>query len=178
VSDCVNPRPEIEAHLLPDGGPIPNNPRLPLLIYRGALKASPGVDAAGIFERLFEEQGWLGTWRNGIYPYHHYHSTSHEVLGVYAGEATVCLGGEKGVRAVIRAGDVLVIPAGVGHCNLGSSDDFGVVGAYPEGRDCDLCRGRPGERPQVEWNIAEVPGPARDPLPGLQESALEKFWQS
>jgi uncharacterized protein YjlB len=177
MSDAVNPRPEIESRLLPDGGAIPNNPTLPVLIYRAAVKPPAGEDTAGVYERLFARQGWLSPWRNGIYPYHHYHSTSHEVLGVFAGEATVCLGGEKGFRTVIRAGDVLVIPAGAGHCNLGSSDDFGVVGAYPDGREWDLCRGKPGERPQVDWNIAEVPLPAHDPLPGLRESALAKFWQ-
>jgi long-chain acyl-CoA synthetase len=40
--------------------------------------------------------GWSGTWRNGIYAFHHYHSTSHEVLGIAAGSAAVRFGGEGG----------------------------------------------------------------------------------
>ncbi len=177
MSDYTNPQPDVESHLLPDGGSIPNNPRLPVLIYRAAVRASAGEDAAGVYERLFAQQGWLSPWRNGIYNYHHYHSTSHEVLGVFAGEATVCLGGERGLQTVVRSGDVLLIPAGVGHCNLGAGVGFGVVGAYPEGREWDLCRGRPGERPQADWNIAGVPLPERDPVPGLHESALARYWR-
>ena len=177
MKESSHPYPEVEAHLLPDAGSIPNNPRLPALIYRAAVKPSAEEDAASVYERLFEQQGWLKPWRNGIYSFHHYHSTSHEVLGVFGGEATVCLGGEDGIRATFRAGDVLLIPAGVGHCNLGSSADFGVVGAYPDGREWDLCRGNPGERPAVDRNIARVPLPACDPLPGLHVSVLGKYWR-
>ena len=88
--------------------------------------------------------GWGGSWRNGIFPFHHYHSTSHEVLGIARGSARVRFGGEKGQTVEVAAGDVVVIPAGVGHKNEGSSPDLLVIGAYPEGRDYDLCRGEPG----------------------------------
>ena len=47
----------------------------------------------------------------------------------------------------LSKGDVIVIPAGVAHQNISASDDFGVVGAYPDGREWDLLRGRSGERP-------------------------------
>ena len=35
-------------------------------------------------------------WRNGIYPYVHYHSMIHEALGVARGRAKVRFGGDNG----------------------------------------------------------------------------------
>lgn len=164
---------EIEARVLEDDGSIPNSP-LPLLIYRAAIDVN-GKDPAAVFEELFTKNGWQGTWRDGIYSYHHYHSTAHEVLGVYAGEAKVQLGGEKGLVADIRLGDVVIIPAGVGHINLGASHDFGVVGAYPEGQDYDMCYGKPEERPRAVKNIARVPRPDSDPVFGKSGPLLDRW---
>src|SRR5262245_32395734 len=119
-----------------DDGQIPNNPHLPALLYRGVAIAG---DAAAS-ERLFAGHAWGGLWRDGIYPFHHYHSTAHEALGIAAGRALVLLGGPRGVRVELQAGDVVVLPAGTGHCNLGASDDLLVVGAYPPGQRWDLRR--------------------------------------
>ena len=83
---------------------------------------------------LFERNGWGGAWRNGIYAHHHYHSTAHEVLGVASGSVRVRLGGDGGKTVVLRAGDVVVVPAGVAHKSEGTSPDLVVVGAYPQGR--------------------------------------------
>jgi uncharacterized protein YjlB len=165
---------EPERHLLTDDGRIPNNPRLPLLVYRGALEPGPS-DPAATFETAFARNGWRGAWRDGIYGFHHYHSTSHEVLGIARGSVRVRLGGEGGLATELRAGDVAVIPAGVGHKNEGSTPDLLVVGAYPDGRDWDLCRGEPGERPRVLDNIAAVPLPAADPLAGA-DGPLVAIW--
>ena len=109
-------------------------------------------------------------------PSHHYHSTTHEVLAVYRGAATLQLGGEKGRKFAVNPGNVIVIPAGVGHKRVESSEDFGVVGAYPGGRHWDLLRGRPGERPQAERNIAAVPLPENDPIYG-PDGPLRKIWE-
>ena len=79
-------------------------------------------------------------WRNGIYAHHHYHSTAHEVLGIVAGSVRVRLGGESGKTVELRAGDVVVIPAGVAHKSEGASPDLLVVGAYPGGKSPDMCR--------------------------------------
>ncbi len=165
--------PDVLARVLRDDGVFPNS-RLPLLIYRNAVTV-PEDDPAGAFEQVFAANGWKRSWRNGIYPYHHYHSTAHEVLGIYAGSARVQLGGDGGIVREVHAGDVIIIPAGVAHKNLDSTDDFGVVGAYPDGRDWDLNYGKPGERPQTDRNIARVPLPKADPVYG-DEGPLRDKW--
>ena len=146
-------------------GAFPNNERLPLLVYQSAL-ALPQSNPAAIVEDLFESNGWSGSWRNGIYGFHHYHSTAHEVLGVYSGSAKVQLGGENGITLTVRRGDVIIIPAGVAHKNLGAGNDFRVVGAYPLGQDPDMCYGKAGERPQADDRIANVSLPRMDPVYG------------
>jgi len=158
---------------LKDDGIIPNS-KLPLLLYQGVIALSEN-DPAHIFEELFEENGWGDSWRNGIYSYHHYHSTAHEVLGIYRGSAKVQLGGEQGTIQNVRAGDVIVIPAGVAHKNLGSSDDFGVLGAYPKGHDWDMNYGKPGERPRADQNIARVSLPKMDPVFGKNGPLADKW---
>lgn len=164
----------VVARLLRDDGSVPNNPKLPLLIYRAVLDLPEG-DPASPVESLFRENGWGNGWRNGIYTYHHYHSTAHEALAAYRGSAKVKLGGESGIAVDISAGDVLVLPAGVGHKNLGASEDFAVFGAYPDGQDYDILYGKPGERPQADQNIARVPLPGSDPVYG-KEGPLREHW--
>ncbi len=161
------------SHRFSDDGRIPNHPDLPLLVYAGAL-AIGAADRAAAFEALFRRHGWGGMWRNGIYAFHHYHSTAHEVLGIAAGRARVRFGGEHGTTLDIEAGDAVLIPAGVGHCNLGASADLLVVGAYPEGQRPDLRRGGPDDRPQVLANIAAVPLPRRDPITGRDGAAWDR----
>jgi len=158
-----------------DDGIFPNSV-LPLLFYQQTL-ITEAKDPASIFEQRFAENDWTNSWRDGVYPFPHYHSTSHEVLGIYRGAATLRLGGEHGRNVAVDAGDVIVIPAGVAHQNIGASDDFGVVGAYPGGRKWDLLRGLPGERPRADDNIAAVPMPKNDPIYGV-EGALRQIWKS
>ena len=169
--DPVGP---VEAIHFEDDGAIPNNPGLPLLVYAGAVEVS-GADPAARFERLFAQNGWSGGWRDGIYPFPHYHSTAHEVLGIARGRAKVRFGGERGRVLEVQAGDVVVIPAGVGHQNLGASGDLLVVGAYPGGADFDLCRGKADERPRVLDNIRQVALPPADPVYGADGPLLGKW---
>lgn len=171
--ECVVNEPQLIEELLDGDGTFPNSP-LPLLLYREVISLPDGNGAA-LFEELFEANGWSGCWRNGIYPYHHYHSTAHEVLGIYRGSAKVQLGGERGVIREVRAGDVLVIPAGLAHKNLGASDDFGVVGGYPEGQDWDMNYGKAGERPTADKKIAGVPLPRMDPVYGTRGPLVQKW---
>ena len=173
----VHPQPsrtEPEAHHFADDGHIPNS-RLPVLIYRGALDPA-SADLASLFEQLFTRNDWRGAWRDGVYPFHHFHSTSHEVLGIARGRARVRLGGEVGQSFELSAGDVVVLPAGVGHKDEGSSPDLLVVGAYPEGRSWDVCRGDPAEREEVLANLAQVPLPEQDPVHG-REGPLPARWR-
>ena len=166
---------EPEPHLFEDDGTVPNNPRLPFLVYPGALQL--GDDPAAACEAVFAANRWDRSWRNGIYPFPHFHSTAHEALGICRGEARVRFGGAKGVVMTVRAGDVVVIPAGVGHQNLGASDDLLVVGAYPPGPDWDLCTGEDGERPRALDDIAAVPLPPADPLFG-EDGPLMAHWRA
>ncbi|MEO1249508.1 MAG: cupin domain-containing protein [Pseudomonadota bacterium] len=155
-------------------GAVPNN-RLPLLVYPQGLPAGDD-DKAAAFERLFAGNGWPESWRNGIFPYHHFHSTSHEVLGIARGRATVLFGGERGEVLDVEAGDVVVIPAGVGHKRLECSNDLLVVGAYPDGQDWDLREGDPDEYEDVTANVAAVAMPSQDPVRG-REGPLRELWR-
>lgn len=157
-----------------DAGDIPNNPHLPLVVFKRAVSLR-GDDPASLFEALFPRGGWYAAWRYGVYPFAHYHSTAHEVLGCYRGSASLRLGHSKGVTLVVEAGDVVMIPAGVGHQNLGSSSDFHVVGGYPDGQSADLLRGQRGERPAADENIARVRLPAGDPIFG-RDGPLREHW--
>jgi uncharacterized protein YjlB len=159
--------------LFKDDGVIPNS-RYPLLLYHGVINVQ-AADPASHVQEQFAANNWTNSWRNGIYTFHHYHSTSHEVLGVYRGSVTVRLGGEQGRDFRVQAGDVIVIPAGVGHKNLEASADFGVVGAYPDGRQWDLLTGKPGERPEADHHIAALPVPGNDPVYGAK-GPLRKVW--
>ena len=113
---------QISFHPFADDGDIPNN-RLPLILYAGAIDPAAG-DPAVAFEELFRANGWGDGWRNGIFPFHHYHSTAHEVLGIAAGEAEVRFGGEGGATVQVKAGDAVLIPAGVGHKRLSARPTF------------------------------------------------------
>ncbi len=99
------------------------------------------------------------------------------MLAICAGHAEVQLGGPDGLRTTLRAGDVVVIPAGVAHKNLGSSSDFTVVGAYPEGQSYDMCYGKEGERPASDERIRNVPLPQFDPLVG-RKGPLTQHWRA
>lgn len=166
--------PELIEETFSDDGTFPNNEELPTLVLRGAFRRSVSNLAAEM-ERVFRRHNWRGTWRNGIFLYHHYHSTSHEVLGVSRGQAHVQLGGPEGTALEVHAGDVMVLPAGVAHKNLGAEGSFQVVGGYPNGRRWDLKTGKPGERPEADRNIAEVPRPSQDPVYGDTGPVVERW---
>jgi uncharacterized protein YjlB len=159
-----------------DDGVIPNNPMLPLVVYEGAVRHDGSFDPAAVLEQLFESSGWTGTWRNGIYDYGHFHSATHEVLGVARGQATVRFGGMIGRDIPIAAGDVAILPAGTGHQRLSASSDFLVVGGYPDPDRYDECTGKPAERARALESIPRARMPDADPVFG-RDGPLRGLWQ-
>ena len=161
---------EPETFVFADDGTIPNSP-LPLLVYRDAVPS----DASAI-ETCFARHRWPPAWRDGVFPFHHFHSNAHEVLGVARGWVKVRFGGPDGQTVQVQAGDVAVLPAGLSHCNEGQSPDLLIVGAYPaNGPGPDTHRGEPEEHGAVLRNVAATPCPDSDPVQG-PEGALRRLW--
>ena len=152
---------QLETWTAPPGDRIPNHPRFPVLVYRGVEGAAAGAESA---RTLFAEHGWGGSWVDGVFPFHHFHSTSHEVLAVVAGSATLELGGPQGESFDVAEGDVLVLPAGTGHRRAAARDGFTVVGAYPAGQErYDLLREADDA---ARERIRALPAPDEDPVGG------------
>jgi uncharacterized protein YjlB len=158
----------VERQTLEPNGAIPNSP-YPVLIYRNVLSPN-GRDLARAFEQMFGANDWPPAWRAGLYSMHHYHSTAHEVLGIFSGWVEARLGGEGGPRLTLRHGDAILIPAGVAHRNEGESSDFSAVGAYPRGMRPDLCYGKESERARALRNLTKLPAPNPDPVFGTVAS--------
>jgi uncharacterized protein YjlB len=161
-----------------DDGVIPNNPKLPVVLYRSPVRLSGTFDTAAVFEELFERNGWGDSWRNGIYDYAHYHSQIHEVLGVARGHARVRFGGAKGRALKLKAGDVAILPAGTGHERLSGSTDLLVVGAYPPFGTYDECRasGKEKEHDRARMTIPRVALPRKDPV-YERDGSLLSLWR-
>ncbi len=100
------------AYRFRDDGETPNNPRLKLLHYRSAVKLPDAFDPAAVFEALFASNGWTDSWRDGIYPFLHFHTQTHEVLGIARGTVSARFGGARGRVLHLKPGDVVVLPAG------------------------------------------------------------------
>jgi uncharacterized protein YjlB len=163
-------------HNFADDGRIPNNP-LPFILYRGAIDLSGSPDPERVIEKTFKANGWVDVWRNGIYPYVHYHSMIHEVMGVARGRATVRFGGDNGQAIDLVPGDVVVLPAGTGHQRLMQSEDLVVIGAYPPNGKYNLCRGSRHEHARALVSIPKVPQPATDPAFG-PKGPLISLWRA
>jgi uncharacterized protein YjlB len=161
--------PRLETLQFKPNGRVPNS-RFPVLVHRAAVAADAGVDLADAIEATFRRHDWLNNWRElGVYDYYHFHSTTHEALGMARGQITLRLGGEGGTIVELTAGDVLVLPAGTSHIRLGNSSDSHMVGGYPEGRDWDLIRDEQVSESEARAAvklIGSLPIPARNPATG------------
>jgi uncharacterized protein YjlB len=161
-------------YLLPDDGVFPNSPILPLLVYRKAFNIQHAKDEKNVIS-ILENNSWVNSWKGSVYNYHHYHSTAHEVLAIVQGNARIQFGGPSGVSVFLEKGDMVIIPAGVAHKNLGDEQEFVCIGAYPDGQNYDMNYGKEGERPGTDENIRQVPLPETDPAYGA-EGPLVKNW--
>ena len=159
-----------------DDGIVPNNPRWPLVIYRKAINLPGRGDPAAVIDALFGHNGWGKSWRGSIYDFVHYHSQTHEVLGVARGEACVEFGGVKGRIMTLKAGDVAILPAGTGHRLIEASKNFVVVGAYPSQGSYDECTDT-RDRPKAVKSIAKVVKPDTDPVYG-KKGTLLSVWKT
>jgi len=172
-----------EHFLLQPNGWMPNNPHLPVLLYRNAFPHAAAEQTATAMEQAFTANGWPPQWRDGIYTFHHFHSTAHEILGIAAGEVRVTLGGPRsgagseqtGHDLTLHAGDVVALPTGTGHCKLSSTPDLLVIGAYPPGQHWDICRSAP--TPDTLEHMRRVAFPASDPVHG-PSGLLPNLWRT
>jgi len=167
MTTAASVRPPFESIEVAPNGPFPGSPHA-ARVYRGALGAAhaSASERAAAFEALFARHGWPPAWRAGLYEMHHYHSSAHEVLGIFSGWVRARLGGPGGVLVTLHEGDVVLIPAGVAHCNEGQSPDFRAVGAYPRGAKPNMRYGRDNERVADAARVAALPAPSPDPVFG------------
>lgn len=150
------------------GTDVPNS-TLPVLLCRGVLAAN-AAEKAKLFRERFKKNGWTGLWADTIYDYTHFHSNAHEVLGIAEGNVSLRLGGENGSLIRLKAGDMLILPAGVGHRRVGDDEGLKVIGAYPRGQS-HFDMKRTGRR------VPRVALPSTDPFYG-EDGPLIRAWQS
>lgn len=172
----INTNPHILQVALKRNKNFPNS-KLPVLLYQQALNLPAQKDEANVtVQKIFARNGWSNSWSNGIYDFHHYHSITHECLAICVGHAEVILGGPGGKKIKIETGDVLILPAGVGHKCLNCSTDFNCVGAYPQGKDYDTNLGKAAELEKALAAISELSLPSKDPVFG-KLGFLKVFWK-
>ncbi len=159
-----------------DDGETPNNPKLPLVLYRGALDVKAAGDPAAAFEQAFAAHGWGDGWRNGIFDFLHFHTRTHEVLAIARGTAKVEFGGAAGAAVELQAGDVAILPVGTGHRRLSSSPDLLVVGAYPAESCIDQHRPSQISHDKAVADIKGTPLPRQDPMFG-SDGPLKALWK-
>ncbi|RYU93633.1 cupin [Emticicia agri] len=162
----------VEKYHFPDDGITPNN-RLPVIVYRQVTDAE---DTSAWLEERFKANGWTNNWRDIVLPYDHFHSTTHEVLGVGKGSVELQIGGQKGIIVNVSKGDALILPAGVGHASVSDHKNYEMVGGYPDGKDWDLLTGTAEERKHALPRIKNLPLPTKDPIFG-EESEMLRLWK-
>ena len=177
MNERVNTNPHILHFVLKRNKNFPNS-KLPVLIYQNAVKfPSDKNKVATTIQKIFSRNGWSNSWSNGIYDFHHYHSNTHEGMAICAGEVEVILGGPKGKKIKLSQGDVIILPAGVGHRCLKASKDFLCVGAYPQGKEYDTNLGKNKELEKALSNIKNLSHPSKDPIFG-KEGFLKTYWRT
>ncbi|KAI9892701.1 MAG: hypothetical protein M1814_001121 [Vezdaea aestivalis] len=173
--------------------PLPHilNSIFPVLVYRSALVSSAQETTTASVRKQFEPNGWhwQGTFK--AYYGHHFHSVTHECYVVLKGSSVLSLGAKKGVGSVsgedyhvveveVKAGDAIVLPAGVAHSSLTASPDYEYVGLYPNGSppyDTNWCEAGVQETLQIGESARGVPVPISDPINGAR-GPLMSIWRA
>lgn len=163
-------KPDITIFYFDKNGYIPNNPTLPVLLYKKIFRNNEDK-----IENTLIANNWRNIWVNGVYDFHHYHSNTHEVLGVLKGAGLLLIGGESGSKIIVNSGDILVLPAGTGHKKLSATVDFQVIGAYPDGKEYNLKQNTIEDIEGAVEEIKKVPVPSTDPVYG-KGGLLVKAW--
>lgn len=167
----------VDTFHIKENRPFPNN-ELPVLYWPKAVEEWTNEKKAGQkVLALFEKNGYTNGWVNGIFPYHHFHSNTHEVLACIAGEAKVQLGGPDAETYTFAKGDVLLLPAGVAHKRLEATADFQIVGAYPNGQKPDMQKGDTESYEDLKHRALQVKVPETDPLDGAA-GAVQQHWEN
>jgi len=163
---------DIITYYFENDGDIPNN-ILPVVIYKNALQSMPNKN----FESTFLQNGWANNWHDIILTEDHFHSNTHEVLGLKRGQARLMLGGRKGKMVNVDMGDVIILPAGVGHYSVDNSMDYQFVGGYPNGADWNLHFSlKKEDSPSILAEIANISLPEKDPIFGYNGHLFE-YWK-
>jgi len=176
LAQLVRPR-KAQPFRFKDDGRTPNNPAFALILYRSPVMLPRNLDPAAVFEELFARNGWKDSWRNGVYDFLHFHTRTHEVLGIARGTVRVEFGGARGRTFALKAGDVVVLPAGTGHRRRSASRDLLVVGAYPGRGKYDEPKPSDIEHTNAIRAIARVRLPHKDPVYG-KSGPLMRLWGS
>jgi len=164
-------------HRFKDDGETPNNPALALIHYRSAVRLDASYDPAAILEEIFASNGWEGSWRDGVYDFNHFHTKTHEVLGIARGHVRVRFGGARGRVVALKGGDIVILPAGTGHRRISASRDLLVVGAYPDnGGKYNEPQADDVDIEKARTDIRRVKLPKRDPLYGAR-TGLREVWR-
>ncbi len=187
------------AFLFKDDGLVPNS-TLSVLVYKRAIDFS-GLEQGEAEKQIdahVSQNDWYRDWTYHVYPFLHYHSTAHEGLIIYSGKATIQIGGKGGEILTVASGDMIIIPAGVGHERLLESDQpeerkkeiesLLAFGIYPNGQKWDFISedlnasedgGQNIHDAQVRKtalvNIQDLPMPQYDPLYGAD--GLTDLWK-
>jgi len=163
----------VSQHQIPAYKGLPNTSiqKKPLLIYHSVFQDA----SASQIESHLNSVGVVSPqWRYTMYSTTHFHSNTHEILAIASGAAKLCLGGEENqdrIEPVVEKGDMIVLPAGVGHRLLEDKGGFQMVGSYPVGNSWDMCYGHAGEEEKVK-GIEKLGWFKRDPVYGDEGPVL------
>jgi uncharacterized protein YjlB len=154
-------------------GNTPNN-RLPVILYKSIfqdLKPPFSVDIL----HLFQSNGWTNNWGDIIKTQNHYHSNTHEVLGINSGKVEMVIGGARGKIIRLKEGDVIILPAGIGYYSLENKKKYIAVGGYPNGEDWDMIYDEHEKYINSQKSIAKNPFPILHPIHCLN-GPLQRKW--